>query len=152
MADSIEQLSFELSSGVLSEQERAVSGLRVSAGTVLGAASIAASLVAARVSGGPLAIWALLATISYALCFGSAIWVVLPHELVLSFGGAEFMADVDSAAEEVDVIEGYRAATGWIEPYLERNSRRIDQLADCLTISCLALAVEVLCCTIGLAS
>jgi hypothetical protein len=151
MADSIEQLSFELTSGVLSEQERAVSSLRVSAGTVLGAASIAASLVAARVSNGPLAIWALLAAISYALCFASAIWVVLPHEMVLSFGGTELMADVDSA-EGVDVVEGYRAATGWIEPYLEHNSRTIDQLADCLTISCLTLAVEVLCCTIGLAS
>jgi hypothetical protein len=110
MADSIEQLSFELTSGVLSEQERAASSLRVSAGTVLGAASIAASLVAARVSGGPLAIWALLAAISYALCLASAIWVVLPHELVLSFGGAELMADVDRT-EEVDVVEGYRAAT-----------------------------------------
>jgi hypothetical protein len=147
MADSIEQLAFELTSGVLSEQERAVSSLRVSAGTVLGAASIAASLVAA----GPTAIWALLAAISYALCFATAIWVVLPRELVLSFGGAELMADVDSA-EGIDVVEGYRAATGWIEPNMERNSRTIDQLADCLTISCLTLAVEVLCCTIGLAS
>jgi hypothetical protein len=136
---------------VLSEQERAVSNLRASAGTILGAASIAASLVAARVSSGSLAVWALLATISYALCFASAIWVVLPRELVLSFGGAELMAEVDND-EAADVVEGYRAANGWIEPYLERNSRTIDQLADCLTISCLTLAIEVLSCTIGLAS
>jgi hypothetical protein len=51
MADSIEQLGFELTVGVLSEQERTVFGMKVSAGTVLGAASIAASLVAARSDG-----------------------------------------------------------------------------------------------------
>src|ERR1700704_4802437 len=139
MADSIEQLSFELTSGVLSEQERAVSSLRVSAGTVLGAASIAASLVAARLGGEPFAVWALLPTISYALCFASAIWVLLPRELALSFGGAELMADIDGD-QMVDVVEGYRAAASWIEPYLESNGRTIDQLADCLTISCLTLA------------
>ena len=41
MVDSIEQLSFELTANALSEQERALSGLRTYAGTVLGAASIA---------------------------------------------------------------------------------------------------------------
>jgi hypothetical protein len=149
MADSIEQLGFELTSGVLSEQERAVSSLRLSAGTILGAASIAASLAAARLGGRADVFWAVLAAVSYALCFGSAIWVLLPRELVLSFGGTELMADVDSGGT-LDIVEGYRAATGWIEPYLDSNSRTIDLLSDCLAASCLMLALEVLCCAIGL--
>lgn len=141
MADSIEQLSFELSASVLSEQERSVSGMRVSAGTVLGAASIAASLVAARLDGS-LDAWAVLAAIAYVLCFASAILVLLPRELVLSFSGAELMADGDSE-RLTNVSEAYRAASSWIEPYVLRNRRTIDRLADWLTISCLLLSIEV---------
>ena len=37
MAESIEQLSFELTASALAEQERALSGLRTRAGTVLAA-------------------------------------------------------------------------------------------------------------------
>jgi hypothetical protein len=151
MADSIEQLGFELTSGVLGEQERAVSSLRVSAGTVLGAASIAASLVATRLGGRSLDAWVVVATIAYVLCFASAIWVLLPRDLVLSFSGAELLAagDGDRLAH---VTEGYRAASGWIEPYVASNRRRIDRLEDWLTISCLLLSVEVALCTITLAS
>jgi hypothetical protein len=151
MADSIEQLSFELTSGVLSEQERAVSSLKVSAGTVLGAASIAASLVAARLGGRPLGAWLVLVGIAYVLCFASAIWVLLPRDLVLSFSGAELLAagDGDRLA---GVAEGYRAASAWIGPYLASNRLRIDRLEDWLTISCLLLSVEVSLCTITLTS
>lgn len=151
MANSIEQLSFELTSGVLGEQERAVSSLKVSAGTVLGAASIAASLVAARLGARSLDGWLAFATIAYVLCIASAIWVLLPRELVLSFSGAKLMADGDSDGP-ADVVEGYRAASGWIEPHMRRNRRTIDRLADWLTTSCLLLAVEVVLCTVSLTS
>jgi hypothetical protein len=43
VAQSIEQLSYELTAKVLTEQEHALSGLRAGAGTVLGASSIAGS-------------------------------------------------------------------------------------------------------------
>jgi len=91
-----------------------------------------------------------LAAISYVLCFATAIWLLLPHELVLSFGGARLMADGDSE-QVVDVDEGYRAVSRWIEPCLRRNRRTIDRLADWLTVSCLLLAVEVLSSTVSLA-
>ena len=48
MAESIEQLSFELTANALAEQERALSGLRARAGTVLAAASIAGSFLGAK--------------------------------------------------------------------------------------------------------
>jgi len=150
MADSIEQLSFELTAGVLSEQERAVSSLRLSAGTILGAASIVVSVLSAHVGGRSLNAWLILAAISYVLCLATAIWLLLPHELALSFGGARLMADGDSE-RVVDVDEGYRAVSRWIEPCLKRNRRTIDRLADWLTVSCLLLAVEVVSCTVSLA-
>jgi hypothetical protein len=150
MADSIEQLGFELTVGVLSEQERTVSGMKVSAGTVLGAASIAASLVATRFDG-LLDAWAVLAAMAYVLCFASAVWVLLPRELVLSFSGAELMADGDSE-RLASVSEAYRAASSWIDPHVLRNRRTIDRLADWLTISYLLLSIEVVLDAIGLAS
>ena len=151
VADSIEQLSFELTVGALGEQERAASSLKVSAGTILGAASITISLLAARVAGHSSKPWAVLAVIAYGLCFASAIWVLLPRELVTSFSGAKLMADGDSDRAN-DVAEGYRVASIWIEPWLGRNRRTLDRMSDWLTISCLLLAVEVALCTIGLTS
>jgi len=148
MADSIEQLSFELTAGALSEQERAASSLKVSAGTILGAASITVSLLAARVVGRSPRTWAVLAVISYGLCFASAIWVLLPCELVTSFSGAKLMADGDSDRAN-DVVEGYRVASIWIKPWLGRNRRTLDRMSDWLTISCLLLAVEVGLCAIA---
>jgi uncharacterized membrane protein YhdT len=151
MADSIEQLGFELTSGTLSEQQRDVSGLRMSAGTILGTGSIVASLSGARTGGHALNAWAVLATISFALCFACAIWVLLPRNLFVSLGGAELMADAD-IVRAPDVNDGYRAAASWIEPYLEQNRRTIDRLADWLTVGCVLLAIEVVLCTISVTS
>jgi multisubunit Na+/H+ antiporter MnhC subunit len=151
MADSIEQLSFELTSGMLSEQQRDVSGLRMSAGTILGTGSIVASLSNVRTGDHALNVWAVLATISFALCFACAIWVLLPRNLFVSLGGAELMADAD-VVRAPDVTDGYRAASTWIEPHLEQNRRTIDRLADWLTVSCVLLAVEVVLCTISVTS
>jgi|CZKG01.1.fsa_nt_gi hypothetical protein len=149
MAESIEQLSFEMTASALAEQERALSGLRVGAGTILGAASIAGSFLGARAGSHTLSAWTVLATISYAMCFGSAIWVLLPRELVLAFGGAELMEEGDRRGI-VDVTEAYRAADNWIEPRLRANRRKLDRLADWLTASCVLLAIEVILWTISL--
>jgi hypothetical protein len=151
MADSIEQLGFELTAGVLSEQERAASSLRASAGTVLGAASIAESLLAVRLGRHGLDASTVLATVSYGLCFATGIWVLLPRDLALSFSGAELMGDGDRD-RTADVAEAYRAASQWIEPYVGLNRQTIERLANWLAISCLLLLVEVISCTIGLTS
>lgn len=75
----IEQLSFELTASALAEQERALSGLRARAGTVLAAAPIAGSFFGAKTSHGSLDVLGVLAMVSFALCVGSAIWILLPH-------------------------------------------------------------------------
>jgi hypothetical protein len=151
VADSVEQLSFELTSSVLGEQERAVSSLRVSAGTILGAASIVVSLLGTHAGGPSLGAWPILATLSYAFCFATSLWLLLPHGLVLSFGGTRLMVDGDSE-QVADVAEGYRAVSRWIEPHVRRNHRVIDRLADWLAVSRLLLAVEVIAYTISLTS
>jgi hypothetical protein len=141
MNDSIERLSFELTRRAFDEQDRYVTSLRNGAGIVLGTASIATPLLATRVAGRPLDVWAALAMIAYVLCLASAVGVLLPRELVISFSGTELLAAGNDAG--ADVSEAYRAAVRWSKSRLTRNRRKIDRLADWLTMSCLLLAVEI---------
>jgi hypothetical protein len=150
MSKSIEQLSLELMWRSLDEQERHLSSLRSGAGTVLGAASIAASLLATHIGGRPLNVWVVPAMIAYVLCLASAIWVLLPRDLVVSFSGTELIADGDDAV--ADISEAYRATVRWSKPCLTHNRRTIDRLADWFTLTCLLLAVEIVSCVISLTS
>ena len=149
MAESIEQLSFELTANALAEQERALSGLRARAGTVLAAASIAGSFLGAKTGHGSLGAWGVLAMISFALCVGSAIWVLLPHALVFAFRGEALLAESDHRGVQ-DVTEAYRSAGIWIEPHLQANRDKIAWLSNWLAVSCALLAVEVILWTISL--
>lgn len=151
MAISIAQLSYEISAHAVAEQERALTGLRTRAGTVAAAASIAGSFLGAAASRGALGAWAVLALVAFALCLASAIWVLLPHELVFAFRG-DTLLDESGRREVDDVAEAYRALTGWLGPILDTNSRKIGTLCDWFTASCLLLASEVILWTISLAS
>ncbi len=96
MAQSIEQLSFELTAGALAEQERALAGLRTRAGTVLAAASIAGSLLGAEAGRSALNAWGALGLISFVLCLCSAMWVLMAHELLVGFDRQALLAESDS--------------------------------------------------------
>ena len=149
MAESIEQLSYELTAKALTEQERALSGLRAGAGTVLGAASIAGSFLGAKASSGSLDAWAIMAMISFALCFVCAIWVLLPHDFALAVGGEDLLALSDDRGVR-EVAEAYRTASGWLEPYLRANRVTVARLSSWLTVSCMLLAIEVALWTLSL--
>lgn len=149
MAESIEQLSFELTTGALTEQERALSGLRTRAGTVLAAASIAGSFFGAKISHGSLGVWGVLAMVSFTLCVGSAIWILLPHAFVFAFRGEALLAASDHHGV-FSVTEAYRTAGIWVEPHLDANLRKIGSLSDCLAASCALLVAEVILWTLSL--
>jgi hypothetical protein len=151
VAASIEELSFQLTSEALAEQERALAALRARAGTVLAAASIAGSFLGAKSAAGSLDIWAVLALLGFVLCVGSSIVVLLPHSLVFAFRGLPLLAESDQLGVE-DVREAYRAAGLWVEPHLETNGDKIGQLSAWFTVSCVLLALEVVLWTISLTS
>jgi hypothetical protein len=151
MAKSIEQLSFELTSGSLAEQERALAGLRARAGTVLAAASIAGSFFAAEASHGRLDVWGVLAMVAFALCVACAIVILLPHTLVFVVNGEELLVEVDDF-RALDLGEAYRTAGRWIEPQLEVNRDKIAMLSNWLASSCLLLGVEIVFWTVSLVS
>jgi hypothetical protein len=149
VAESIEQLSFELTAGALSEQERALSALRARAGTVLAAASIAGSFFGAKTNHGSLGALGVLAMVSFALCVTSAIWILLPHAFVFAFRGKTLLAESDRRGAS-NVVEAYRTAGIWVEPYLEANRRKIAALSDLLAASCVLLVAEVILWTLSL--
>jgi hypothetical protein len=149
VADSIEQLSFELTASALAEQERTLSGLRASAGTVLAAASIAGSFFGAETSHSRLDAWGISAMIAFALCVGSAIWVLLPRQLVFALRGRALLADSDHLGVS-SVTEAYRSAGIWVEPYLQTNRRKMASLSDSLVTSCTFLVAEIMLWTLSL--
>jgi hypothetical protein len=93
MADSIAQLSFELSAKALEEQERTLAGLRACAGTVIASGSVAASFLGSAARRGLLDALGALAMVAFVICLGSAIWVLMPHDLVFAFQGEDVMAE-----------------------------------------------------------
>jgi hypothetical protein len=149
MAESIEQLSFELTAGALAEQERALSALRARAGTVLAAASIAGSFFGAKTSRGSLGVLGVLAMACFALCVASAIWILLPHPFVFAFRGEALLAESDHRGVS-SVTEAYRTAGIWMEPHLDANRRKIESLSASLAASCALLVFEVVLWTLAL--
>jgi hypothetical protein len=150
MAASIEELSYQLTSGALAEQERTLSGLRGRAGTVGATASISGSLLGAKANHGSLDVWAILALGAFVLCLASAIWILLPHKLVFAFRGDALLAESDHRGVR-DVTEAYRAAGIWIDPNLDSNRDRIANLSSWFTVSCGLLAIEVILWTVSVA-
>jgi hypothetical protein len=148
MADSIERLSFELTSGELAAQERAVATLRTCAGTVLAAASVAGSFLGV-VGHGSLDCLGVMALASFALCSASAICILLPRRLVFALSG-DALLELSDRKPVPDVGEAHRAATAWIEQLVRVNRVEIAFLDECLTTSCLLLATEVALWTIAL--
>jgi hypothetical protein len=149
MAESIEQLSFELTASALAEQERAVADMRTRASTALGGASVAGSFLGANAIHDSLDVWSALALASFGLCVASAIWVLRPHDLVFAFRGDAILRVSDSDRRH-DVREAYRAASVWIEAHMDSNSCKVADLSTWLTVSCLSLAVEIVLWTISL--
>ncbi len=87
MAESIEQLSYEMTVAALAEQERALAGLRARAGTVIAAASVAASFLATHASANSV-IWTVARGLLFVISVGAAIVVLLPATLVFAYNGA----------------------------------------------------------------
>jgi hypothetical protein len=149
MADSIEQLSYEMTASALAEQERALAGLRTRAGTVIAAASVAASLLATHAAAHS-AIWTVGLGLMFAISVGAAIAVLLPATLVFAYNGALILTAADAAGDD-DVAHAYRAAVAWMQTDLTRNREVISRLAMWFYLSAGALVAEVLLWTISIA-
>jgi hypothetical protein len=143
--ETVRQLAFDLTRSSLSEQEQRLADLRSRSGTVLAAASIAGSFLATQ--NGDVDTFAALAIVAYLFCVGAAVYVLLPHALVLEFRG--------SVVTELDAQLGggldaaYEAVTEWLEQFHEENRSKLDLLVRWYTASCAALGAEVVLWTVS---
>jgi hypothetical protein len=87
--------------------------------------------------------------IAFALCVGSAVWVLLPHAFVFAFRGEALLAESDHRGVS-NVTEAFRTAGIWVEPHLEINRSKIADLSNWLAVSCVLLAAEVILWTLSL--
>ena len=146
MSDSVRQLAFELTRSSLSEQEKRLADLRARSGTILAAASIAGSFLAAN--NGHVDATAALAIVAYVVCVGAALYVLLPHALVLEFRGSvvtELEAELGGGLDAA-----YGAVTDWLEEFHEANRGKLIALGRWFTASCGALGLEVVLWTLSI--
>lgn len=149
MADSLAEAAYALALRAIEQQERRLDELRSRAGTLIAAASVAASLLASRAAAGKPDAIGIAALVAYLLCVGFALLVLLPHRLVLEFRGSS-MLRAASAVERASVEEVLRAAALWIERFHQRNRAELDRVTRQYTLACAALGVEMVLWTVDL--
>jgi hypothetical protein len=143
MPASLAEAGYDLSLKAVEEQESRLADLRSRTGTLLAAASLAASFLGGQsIRTGELRFLGVLAIIAYLICVGACIKVLLPHGLVFSFRGSVLMQAAPEAA--VDELEdALEAAMGWIESFIDSSRSELDALARWYTSACLALGLEI---------
>ena len=148
MRDSIEQLIYELAMAGLAEQERMLLGMRVTAGTLIGVATVTGGLRAPSVSSAPT--MGAVALVSYVLSVACAVWVLLPRGLTFALRGADLrLADRCERLPSLDV--GYLLASRWAERHVYANRRTIARIALSLSLGCFLLLIEVVSLTLAAA-
>jgi hypothetical protein len=140
MDDSIERLSLELSTQALAEHERMLAGMRTTAGTLIAAASVAASLHApprAQMSlGNPVALAAC------GLSVACAIWVLVPHGLTFALRGGE-LRPVDREERPRSLAQAHFIASLWAERRVRVNQRALARIALSVSLGWLLLLTEI---------
>jgi hypothetical protein len=82
------------------------------------------------------------ALVSFVLCVGSAIWVLLPHDFTFGFRAQSLLLPGDRRAL-FDIADAHRVAGAWIARHIDTNRDKIAGLSACLTLSCTLLTLEI---------
>lgn len=135
-------VALDLALKAIDRQEKRLDELRGRGGTLVAAASIAASVLGAQASrSGSLEPLAALAIVAYLGCVLATLYVLLPHSLVLEFRGSvlfELAEEADASSEEAT-----RAAAMWIEEFHEQNRDQLAQLSRWYSAAVIAVGIEI---------
>lgn len=145
MPVTLEELAFDLSRAAIEQQERRQAELRSRAATVLAAASIAASVLAAQVSArgrDDHVALTILAIGAYLGCVIATIYALLPHRLTLELRGSVAL-DLGSEAD-VEVDDALRVATRWLEALHDQNLEPLRRIGRAYGLGCALLGAEIL--------
>lgn len=148
MPATIAEAAYDLALRAIEQQERRLNELRGRGGTLVAAASIAASVLGAQaVRTGSLEALAALAIVAYVCCVLSTLYVLLPHKLVLEFRGCvlfEFARAADASDDEA-----LRTAADWIEEFHESNRDELARLGRWYSAAVIAVGIEIVLWTIS---
>jgi hypothetical protein len=139
MPASVPEAAYELAIRSLDQQERRVEELRSRSATLIAAASVAASVLAARPLGdGAWQLVAVLALVAYAAAVLGAARVLLPRDLQWHARSGPLLDD------RREVAEVLADAAVWLERLRGRNARRVIALERTYAVAVAAVGVEVL--------
>ena len=143
MPASLAEAGYELSLKAVEEQESRLADLRGRTGTLLAAASLAASFLGGQsIRAGDLELLGAVAIVAYLGCVGACIKVLLPHRLVFSFRGSVLLQAAREAGVE-ELEDALESAMSWVESFIDANRSELNALTRWYTGACLALGLEI---------
>lgn len=141
-------MALDLALRAIDRQEKRLDEIRGRGGTLVAAASIAASVLGAQAArSGTLEPLGALAIVAYVACVLATLYVLLPHSLVLEFRGSvlfELAEQVDATAEEAT-----RTAAAWIEEFHEENRDQLAKLSRWYSVAVVAAGIEIVLWTVS---
>jgi hypothetical protein len=150
MTDSVADAAYDLALRAIEQQERRLNELRSRTGTLIAAASVAASLLGSQAPRvGSLEASGAAALLAHFVCIASALVVLLPHRLVLEFRASTMLKAAD-AVDGAQADEILRVASAWIERSHEGNRDKLRRMGRWYTAACAALGIEVVFWTVSL--
>lgn len=143
MASSLAEFAYGISFAAIEQQERRLGELRSRTGTLLAAATVAASFLGAEAArSGKVGVLGTLGLLAYLACTGGGLYVLLPHQLILEFQGTVLLELAEDNGASLE--ESQRIAAKWIEDFHETNRATLARLGRWYTAGCAALGIEVL--------
>lgn len=140
MTESIERLSYELSTAALAEQERMLAGMRATAGTLIAAASVVASLRAPTPT--HISVGTAIALVACAMSVACALWVLLPHALTFAVAVGDLRLN-DHRGDPRSVARAHLVASLWTELEVRANRQMLARIALSLSLGCVLLLIEI---------
>jgi hypothetical protein len=139
----LEKLAYDSALRALDKQERLVEELRARAGAILAASSLAVTFLGGQsLDGtGPVGL-AMLALLSFVVCVGATVFVLLPKEgLTFSVSGAGVSRETSRLGDDAGAI--YRRLAGTLDRFWDENDEAVRRLRLALSIAASVLGVEV---------
>lgn len=143
------ELTYELATRALEEQEGALRDLRSRAGTLLAAAALVATFLgSAALSDGAFELAEVVAILALFVTLGMCLWTLLPH--TPAFAVDARAAYDDLAADADDVVRVHLRLAFALRDQRARNQSRIDQLYRVFAGGVIALPIQILAWAIAL--
>lgn len=142
MAD-LERIAYESAMRALDKQEKVLEELRARTGILLGASSLAVSLLAATAldDSKPVAL-VLLALAAFVVSLGASLFVVIPRDgFVFSLNGPEIYEELYGFSD--DIAEVHRRLAYDQQRFWEENDNRLAPVRRAFRVAAYALAAEV---------